>query len=112
MHRRLKKEFFEIFVIFCGYFFLSCLWAVAAEHRDVGLTQKGNRIEASIVPGASATSPTVRLIISRPLFLRNQPSRNGRIVAARDVVWNAEGFVGLQVIGIQIGIRLHIFPRK
>src|SRR6266446_8933131 len=34
----------------------------AAEHRDVGLTQKGNRIEASTVLGASETAPTVLLI--------------------------------------------------
>src|SRR4030095_6316035 len=35
---------------------------VAAEHRDIGLTQKGNRIEGAIVPGPSATSPVVLLI--------------------------------------------------
>ena len=35
---------------------------LGAEHRDVGLTQKGNRIEASVFPGASSTSPTVLLI--------------------------------------------------
>ena len=34
----------------------------AAEHRDVGLTQKGTRIEASIVPGRSDAAPTVLLV--------------------------------------------------
>jgi unsaturated rhamnogalacturonyl hydrolase len=41
---------------------LSCLPLVAAEHRDVGLTQKGGRIEASVVSGSAASSPTVLLI--------------------------------------------------
>jgi len=36
--------------------------AAAAENRDVGLTQKGTRIEADIIPGASQDSPTVILI--------------------------------------------------
>src|SRR5262245_23351299 len=35
---------------------------MAAEHRDVGLTQMGTRIEAFVVPGPSAGSPTVLLI--------------------------------------------------
>jgi rhamnogalacturonyl hydrolase YesR len=35
---------------------------VAAEHRDVGLTQKGVRIEASVVPGPNASAPTVLLV--------------------------------------------------
>ena len=34
----------------------------AAERRDVGLTQKGARIEASVVPGPSPAAPTVLLI--------------------------------------------------
>jgi unsaturated rhamnogalacturonyl hydrolase len=34
----------------------------AAEHQYVGLTQKGGRIEASIVAGPSAASPTVLLV--------------------------------------------------
>jgi len=35
---------------------------VAAEHRDIGLSQKGNRIEGAVIPGPSATSPVVLLI--------------------------------------------------
>ena len=35
---------------------------VAAEHRDVGLTQKGVRIEASVIPGPNASAPTVLLV--------------------------------------------------
>jgi hypothetical protein len=39
------------------------LWLMgAAEHRDVGLTQKGNRIEAAVVLGPTPTSPMVLLI--------------------------------------------------
>jgi rhamnogalacturonyl hydrolase YesR len=34
----------------------------AAEHRDVGLTQKGTRIDASIVAGRSDSAPTVLLV--------------------------------------------------
>src|SRR5690349_18354622 len=34
----------------------------AAEHRDVGLTQKGGRIEASVVSGPNASAPTVLLV--------------------------------------------------
>ena len=34
----------------------------AAEHRDVGLTQKGVLIEASVVPGPNASAPTVLLV--------------------------------------------------
>jgi unsaturated rhamnogalacturonyl hydrolase len=36
--------------------------AAAAEHRDIGLTMKGTRIEANIVEGASSSSPTVMLL--------------------------------------------------
>src|SRR5215813_2926863 len=35
---------------------------LAAEHRDVGLTQKGGRIEASVVPGPNPSAPTVLLV--------------------------------------------------
>jgi rhamnogalacturonyl hydrolase YesR len=41
---------------------LSCAVSFAAEHQHVGLTQKGTRIEASIVPGASGSASTVLLI--------------------------------------------------
>src|SRR5262245_17554170 len=34
----------------------------AAEHRDVGLTQIGTRIEAFVIPGPSVSSPTVVLM--------------------------------------------------
>src|SRR5215472_5896073 len=34
----------------------------AAEHRDVGLTPSGVRIEAVIVPGPASGSPTVLLV--------------------------------------------------
>jgi rhamnogalacturonyl hydrolase YesR len=33
-----------------------------AEHRDIGLTQSGGRIQATIVAGSSSTSPTVLLV--------------------------------------------------
>jgi hypothetical protein len=41
---------------------LCSLPLVAAEHRDVGLTQKGLRIEASVIPGPNASAPTVLLV--------------------------------------------------
>ena len=41
---------------FCG------LPLTAAEHRDVGLTQKGVRIEAVVIPGSTASLPAVLLI--------------------------------------------------
>jgi unsaturated rhamnogalacturonyl hydrolase len=41
---------------------LASLTVAGAEHRDVGLAQKGTRIEASFVEGASANSPTVMLL--------------------------------------------------
>src|SRR5262245_28414425 len=40
---------------------LFALPLAAGEHRDVGLTQKGTLIEASVVPGP-ASAPTVLLI--------------------------------------------------
>jgi rhamnogalacturonyl hydrolase YesR len=43
-------------------FLLASVPLRAAELRDVGLAQKGTRIEASIVEGASGTVPTVVLI--------------------------------------------------
>jgi unsaturated rhamnogalacturonyl hydrolase len=36
--------------------------ALAAEHRDVGLSASGVRIQAAVVPGPSSTSPTVLLV--------------------------------------------------
>ena len=41
---------------------LSLLPLCGAERREVGLTRGGARIEAAVVPGASAQSPTVLLI--------------------------------------------------
>src|SRR5262249_18514215 len=49
-------------VISLIFVLLSVLPLVAAEHRDIGLTQKGNRIEGAIVTGPSAASPVVLLI--------------------------------------------------
>src|SRR5262245_35026973 len=44
---------------------LSLIFALnlcGAEHRDVGLTPSGARIQAAIVPGSSSGSPTVLLV--------------------------------------------------
>ena len=41
---------------------IATLTIAGADHRDVGLAQKGTRIEASIVEGATANAPTVMLI--------------------------------------------------
>src|SRR5262245_40306415 len=42
--------------------FIALLPLAPAEHRDVGLTQKGVRIDASVVPGPNASAPTVLLV--------------------------------------------------
>src|SRR5688572_14569298 len=49
------------FLILVGFFFTTAP-LTAAELRDVGLAQKGTRIEASIVEGATGDAPTVVLI--------------------------------------------------
>src|SRR5215831_18540112 len=51
-------------VLSCAAFvgILFSLPLAAAEHREVGLTQKGVLIEASVVPGPNASAPTVLLV--------------------------------------------------
>src|ERR1043166_3660701 len=44
------------------FVFLSMTLVAAAEHRDVGLTQKGMRIDGTVVPASSPSSPPVLLI--------------------------------------------------
>src|SRR5207302_961443 len=66
------------------------------------------RMECLAVPGWA-------LILTQsdePSLLRNQSSRNRRIIAGRDVHRNAEIFVGLQVVGIQVRVRHEILPGK
>ncbi len=50
------------FLCAVSLWFVPCRTGFAAEHRDVGLTQKGARIEASVVAGPSDKAATVLLI--------------------------------------------------
>jgi len=57
--------FFGIFLRGIGVAFLLLLpliAALAADHRDVGLAQRGTRIEAAMVAGISENTPTVVLV--------------------------------------------------
>ena len=65
---------------------LFALPLAGAEHRDVGLTQSGARIEAAIVAGASDASPTVLLI----------GGMKGRDESSRVVAQETQNFEGLR----------------
>src|SRR5690349_4205185 len=72
----------------------------AAEHRDVGLTQKGNRIEASIVPGRSDSVPTVLLVAGLNGNDENSKIANDEIRKFEALPQNQRAF---RLIAISVG---------
>src|SRR5947207_1477270 len=50
----------RVFVLVCCFVIVSPV--IAAQSTYIGITDKGTRIEALILPGASVSSPTVALI--------------------------------------------------
>src|SRR5262245_17514159 len=96
--------------LFVFVWLLPCSVSFAAERRNVGLTQKGTRIEAFVVPGPSETSPVVCLV----------GGLNGNDETSRAVIREMEAFEAIKqnrpfrLIAIPIanpdGVRLQFPP--